>query len=106
MIYHVNDVERQLREIPTGGGSGTASSVGSSEPYLEPARIGAHTPTKQHRTILVVGRFFYDTERDLLDLRKALSDLRAGAGSQVMVGAWQSGTSGQGELRVRSSTTD
>ena len=72
----MNDVERQLKEIAVGRGSGTASSVRSSEPHTEPARTGAQHPPKQHRSVLVVGGFLHDTERP---------------GSQRMVGSEKSG---------------
>ena len=63
----MNETERQLEDIAAGrrSGSGIASSVGSSEPHPEPARTGQlQHPPKHQRTVLVVGGFPYDTERE------------------------------------------
>ena len=66
--HRMSEVERQLRDITAGKslGSGTASSAGSSETHPEPARAsGAYHPPKHQRTVLVVGGFSDDTERDV-----------------------------------------
>ena len=65
----MSDFERQLKDITAGRscGSGAASSAASSEPHPEPARgNGCTHPPKNQRTVLVVGVFPYDTERDVI----------------------------------------
>ena len=65
----MSEIERQPRDITAGRSSvsGVASSPGSSEPQPELARgsIKQHPP-KHQRTVLVVGGFPYDTERDVM----------------------------------------
>ena len=69
MTKRMSEVERQLRDITAGRcfGSAAASSAASSEPHPEPARGSrAHHPPKHQRTVLVVGGFPFDTERDVI----------------------------------------
>ena len=65
----MSDFERQLKYITAGRstGSGAASSAASSEPHPELARgFGTVHPHQNQRTVLVVGGFAYDTERDVI----------------------------------------
>ena len=64
----MSEFERQQRDITAGmcPGSDPASSAASLEPHPEPARgSGAHQPPKRQRTVLVMGGFPCDTERDV-----------------------------------------
>ena len=64
----MSDFERQLKDTTAGRstGSGAASSAASSEPQPEPAiGFGTMHPPKHQRTVLVVGGFPCDSERDV-----------------------------------------
>ena len=63
----MSEFERQLKDITAAAftGRGAASSAASSELHPEPARgsVSVHPP-KNQSTVLVVGGFAYDAERD------------------------------------------
>ena len=64
-----SEFEGQLKDITAGrsAGSGAASSAASPEAHPEPARTnGTVQPPKNQRTVLVVGGFANDTERDVI----------------------------------------
>ena len=72
----MSEFDRQLKDITAGRstGSGAASSAASSEPHPEPARgSGTVHPLKNQRTVLVVGGFGHDTERDVICERSQAS---------------------------------
>ena len=83
----MSEFERQLKDITAGRstGSGAASSAASSEPHPEPARgSGTVHPLKNQRTMLVVGGFGHDTERDVICERSQASKT---GGLRVKVGS-------------------
>ena len=82
----MSDVERQLRETTAGScpGSGAASSAAASEPRTEPARgSGAHRPLNINKTLLVVGGFTCDSEREV-----TCEKLRVIFGQEPGVSVW------------------
>ena len=65
----MTEVERQIRDITAGrsAGTGAASNPASSDAYFDSTRPSVSSfPHKNQRTVLVLGGFPYDTDRDVI----------------------------------------